>query len=166
MFVGIGYDVHKFAAQRKLVLGGVSIKYKAGLDGHSDADVLVHAIMDAILGACGKRDIGFHFPNNDKKLKNISSITLLSRVGKLISKDNFTIANIDATIIAQEPKVLRFIKKMKHNIAKVLGINKERIGIKATTNEGMGFIGRKEGIAAMAVALVKKNDTALQHAQR
>lgn len=157
MFVGIGYDAHKFAKNRDLILGGVKIAYKLGLAGHSDADVLVHAVMDALLGACGKQDIGFYFPNTDQEIKNISSLKLLARVHSLISKDKFRINNIDITVLAQEPKILKFSDMMKENIAKILKIKKERIGIKATTNEAMGFIGRKEGIAALSVALVTKH---------
>jgi 2-C-methyl-D-erythritol 2,4-cyclodiphosphate synthase len=157
MFVGFGYDVHRLKKGRPLVLGGVKIESSLGLDGHSDADVLVHALMDAVLGAAGKMDIGCYFPNTDPVYRNISSMELLKKVIMIIKKDGFSINNADMTIVAEKPKVMKYAQSMKDGMAKVLKIPVERIGIKATTNEGMGFIGRGEGIAAMAVAsLVKR----------
>jgi 2-C-methyl-D-erythritol 2,4-cyclodiphosphate synthase len=154
MFAGLGYDVHRFKKGRKLILGGVLIKSQKGLDGHSDADVLIHALMDALLGAAGLNDIGHFFPNTDDKYKNISSLKLLEAVYKELKKRKLTIKNADITIIAENPKIFPYIDKMKENISNVIKINKSRLAIKATTNERMGFIGRGEGIAAMAVASV------------
>lgn len=156
MFIGFGYDVHRFKKGRKLVLGGVHIPHRAGLDGHSDADVAVHALMDALLGAAGKADIGTYFPNTDGKYKNISSITLLGTVVTLLKKQKFAVNNVDITIVAEKPMIGPHTGQMKIHLAYALGLPASRIGIKATTNEGMGFIGRGEGIAAMAVALLKK----------
>jgi 2-C-methyl-D-erythritol 2,4-cyclodiphosphate synthase len=155
MFLGLGYDVHRFAKKRPLILGGVKVKHPLGLKGHSDADVLIHALMDAILGACGLNDIGHYFPNNDPKYKNISSLGLLKEVKKILQKKKRKIINVDITLIAEKPAIKPYIAQMKSNIAKVLDIKPERIGIKATTNEKMGFIGRGEGIASMAIASVK-----------
>jgi 2-C-methyl-D-erythritol 2,4-cyclodiphosphate synthase len=154
MYIGFGYDVHRFKKGRKLVLGGVEIKSPKGLDGHSDADVLLHALMDALLGAVGLKDIGNFFPNTDPKYKNISSIWLLECVYKELKKKKYRINNVDISVIAEKPKIYPFIDEMKINISKVLKISKQRIGLKATTNEKMGFIGRGEGIAAMAVVSV------------
>lgn len=155
MRVGLGFDVHAFQTGRKLILGGVRIDYPAGLAGHSDADVLVHAIMDAILGACGLQDIGFHFPDSDMKYKDISSLMLLEEVRKKMEEKYFSIVNIDSILIMQKPKVSLYIPEMKRNIAGILKINEDDINIKATTTEGLGFCGREEGIAAKCVVLLK-----------
>lgn len=152
MRVGIGYDVHALTDQRKLIIGGVDIPHDKGLLGHSDADVLVHAIMDALLGAAGEADIGTFFPDTDPAYKDISSLTLLARVANIIEKRQMEIGNIDSVIIAQAPKMLPHIPAMRENIARTLKIGPEQIGIKATTTEWLGFTGRKEGIAAQAVA--------------
>ncbi|MDR0398352.1 MAG: 2-C-methyl-D-erythritol 2,4-cyclodiphosphate synthase [Endomicrobium sp.] len=154
MYIGYGYDVHRLKKGRNLVLGGVRIQNPKGLDGHSDADVLLHALMDALLGAAGLNDIGHFFPNTDIKYKNISSLLLLEYVYKELKKKNYKINNIDITVIAESPEIYPFIDDMKTNISKVLNIPKQRIGIKATTNEKMGFLGRGEGIAAMAAASI------------
>ena len=156
MFVGFGYDVHKFKKSRKLFLGGVKISDTNGLDGHSDADVLVHALMDALLGAAGENDIGHFFPNTDDKYKNISSIDLLKEVVSVLKKKKFKIVNTDMTIVAEKPKIYPYIDQMKEILSKTMKIPKARIAIKATTNEKMGFIGRGEGICAMAVASLEK----------
>lgn len=152
MRIGIGYDVHALTDQRKLIIGGVDIPHDKGLLGHSDADVLVHAIMDALLGAAGEADIGTFFPDTDPAYKDISSLTLLARVANIIEKRQMEIGNIDSVIIAQAPKMLPHIPAMRENIARTLKIGPEQIGIKATTTEWLGFTGRKEGIAAQAVA--------------
>ncbi|MEA2015936.1 MAG: 2-C-methyl-D-erythritol 2,4-cyclodiphosphate synthase [Actinomycetota bacterium] len=154
MRAGLGFDVHKFKKGRKLILGGVNIGYPEGLDGYSDADVLLHALMDAILGGCGLGDIGVHFPDNDIKYKDISSMVLLEEVRKKMEEKNFKIVNIDATLIMQEPKVSGYIPQMRKNIAGVLKISEKDINIKATTTEGLGFCGRKEGIAAECVVML------------
>mgnify|MGYP005522864993 CR=1 FL=1 len=151
MRIGMGYDVHKLVEDRKLILGGVEIPYEKGLLGHSDADVVVHAIMDALLGAAALGDIGKHFPDTDPKYKDISSIELLKHVGKLLDENNYRIGNIDATIIAQRPKMLPHIQKMRENIAGVLGIQLNQINVKATTEEGLGFTGSGEGISSQAI---------------
>jgi 2-C-methyl-D-erythritol 2,4-cyclodiphosphate synthase len=153
--VGIGYDVHAFAEGRKLVLGGVEIPHPFGLDGHSDADVLMHAICDAVLGALGEVDIGHFFPNTDPRWKGAPSKVFLEEASRQALFRNGRIVNVDATIIAQEPKIFPHLDKMKLNIAEALALNVRHVGIKATTNEKMGFIGRCEGIAAMAVASVE-----------
>lgn len=150
--VGIGYDVHPFAEGRALILGGVAIAHPKGLEGHSDADVLMHAICDAVLGAIGEGDIGTFFPNTDRRWKGAASKTFLEEAARQVRFHNGKIINIDATIIAQAPKVLPHAEAMKRNIAEALGISARKIGLKATTNERLGFIGREEGIAAMAVA--------------
>ena len=152
--VGIGYDVHALVAGRKLVLGGVGIPHAKGLEGHSDADALMHAICDALLGALGEPDIGHFFPNTDLRWKNVPSKIFLEEAARLIALRQGKIVNVDATVLAQEPKIFPHIREMKLRIAEALKINFERVGIKATTNERMGFIGREEGIAAMAVASV------------
>lgn len=152
--IGMGYDVHRFTEDRPLFLGGIEIPFHKGLEGHSDADVLLHAICDALLGAAGLNDIGHHFPNNDPHFKNIPSTKLLHQTLLLINED-FFILNIDASLIAEQPKIAPYIKAMKENIALTLNISTNQIGIKATTNEKMGFIGRNEGIAAIAVALLQ-----------
>ena len=151
MRVGLGYDVHKLVEGRDLILGGVKIPYEKGLLGHSDADVLLHAIMDALLGAAALGDIGKHFPDTDDKYKGISSLELLKEVGRLLNENNYIIENIDATIIAQRPKMLPHIQKMRENIAGVLGIQLNQINVKATTEEGLGFTGSGEGISSQAI---------------
>ncbi|MDR2812086.1 MAG: 2-C-methyl-D-erythritol 2,4-cyclodiphosphate synthase [Endomicrobium sp.] len=156
MYIGYGYDVHRLKKGRKLVLGGVGIQNPKGLDGHSDADVLLHALMDALLGAAGLNDIGHFFPNTDIKYKNISSLLLLEYVYKELKKKNYKINNIDITVIAESPKIYPFIDDMKTNISKVLNLPKQRIGIKASTNEKMGFLGHGNGIAAMVVASISE----------
>ena len=158
MRIGHGYDVHRLVEGRKLILGGVNINYTKGLLGHSDADVLIHAIMDALLGAAGLGDIGRHFPPSDDKFKDISSLNLLEQVTSLLKAQNFHIVNIDSTVILEEPKVSKYIQDMKTNIAKTLQCNVNLINIKATTEEGLGFTGAKEGIAAHAVVLIKKGE--------
>ena len=154
MRIGTGYDVHRLTENRKLILGGVDIPYEKGLLGHSDADVLIHAIMDAILGAAALGDIGKHFPDSDERYKGISSIVLLKEVSKLITQAGFRIENIDSTIIAQKPKLASFIPEMKKNIAQALGLDDSRVNVKATTEEGLGFTGEGLGIAAQAVCLL------------
>lgn len=153
--VGIGYDVHRLVEGRKLVLGGVEIPHVKGLDGHSDADVLMHAICDAVLGAIGEGDIGKLFPNTDQRWKDAQSKIFLEEAARRVAAKNGVIVNIDSTIIADAPKVGPHINSMKQNIATALNISVDRIGIKATTNEGIGFIGRQEGIAAFAVASIE-----------
>src|SRR5580704_11059711 len=150
--VGIGYDVHQLVAGRKLILGGVEIPHTKGLDGHSDADVLMHAICDAVLGALGEEDIGHFFPNTDPRWKGAPSKVFLEEAARQAKFHEARIVNVDATLIAQQPKIYPHIAEMKINIASALGISVKHVGIKATTNETMGFIGREEGIAAMAVA--------------
>jgi 2-C-methyl-D-erythritol 2,4-cyclodiphosphate synthase len=150
--VGIGYDVHPFAAGRALILGGVTIPHSKGLEGHSDADVLMHAICDAVLGAIGEGDIGTFFPNTDPRWKGAASKIFLEEAARQVRFHGAKIVNIDATLIAQAPKVMPHAEAMKRNVAEALGINARKIGVKATTNERLGFIGREEGIAAMAVA--------------
>jgi len=152
--IGIGYDVHRFKEGRPLVLGGVTIPHSHGLDGHSDADVLCHAIADAVLGALGQPDIGFFFPPGDPACLDISSLKILEKCRELAAEAGVSLVNIDSTLIAEAPKVLPHRDAMRANIGAALGIPPERVGIKATTNETMGFVGRKEGIAAMAVAQV------------
>jgi 2-C-methyl-D-erythritol 2,4-cyclodiphosphate synthase len=152
---GIGYDVHRLAEGRKLILGGVEIAYSRGLDGHSDADVLSHAIADALLGAIGAGDIGQHFPNTDESIRGISSIEILKRVRKLLEENNAHTVNIDATVIAEEPKLAPHIAAMRKIIASAIGVSDSNVSVKATTNEKLGAMGRSEGIAAMAVANVE-----------
>ena len=156
--VGIGYDVHQLVAGRKLYLGGVEIAHAKGLDGHSDADVLMHAICDAVLGALGEADIGHFFPNTDKRWKDKRSKVFLEEAARQVKFREGRIINVDATLIAQQPKIAPHIRHMKENIAAALDVNINRIGIKATTNEMLGFIGREEGIAAMAIASVDLPD--------
>jgi 2-C-methyl-D-erythritol 2,4-cyclodiphosphate synthase len=153
--IGLGVDVHQFATGRKLIIGGVEIPYERGLEGHSDADVLAHAVADALLGAIGEVDIGHLFPNTDPKIKGISSMLILKEVAARVKKAGATVSNIDATLIAQEPKLFPHITAMKKNLAQALAILPTQIGIKATTSEWMGFTGRKEGMVAVAVALVE-----------
>jgi len=152
--VGIGYDVHALVEGRKLILGGVEIPHPKGLDGHSDADVLMHAICDAILGALGEDDIGHFFPNTDARWKGVRSRIFLNEAARLVGFREGKIINVDATVIAQAPKLFPHIRQMKIHIAEALGLNIQRVGVKATTNERLGFLGREEGIAAMAVASV------------
>lgn len=154
MRIGMGYDVHRLVPDRKLIMGGVDIPYELGLLGHSDADVLLHAIMDALLGAAALGDIGKHFPDSDPAYKGISSIKLLEHVGKLLKDNDFTIGNIDATIIAQRPKMRPYIDEMNKNIADALGIDISKINVKATTEEGLGFTGSGEGISSQAICLL------------
>ncbi len=154
MRIGMGYDVHRLVENRKLILGGVEIPFEKGLLGHSDADVLLHAIMDSLLGACALGDIGKHFPDTDNKYKGISSIRLLEETGKLIFDKGYSINNIDATIIAQKPKMLPHIETMRSNIAAALNIDIDQINIKATTEEGLGFTGEMLGISAQSIASV------------
>lgn len=151
MRVGLGYDVHRLVKERKLILGGVEIPHDLGLLGHSDADVLLHAIMDALLGAAALGDIGKHFPDTDETYRGISSMKLLERVGKLIEQEGYLIENIDATVIAQKPKLRPYIDEMEKNIAGMLHLQENQVNIKATTEEGLGFTGTEEGIAAQAV---------------
>lgn len=151
MRVGTGYDVHRLAEGRRLVLGGVTIPFEKGLLGHSDADVLLHAVMDALLGAAGLGDIGLHFPDTDPAYKDISSVKLLRQVGDLLEAHLFYIENIDATVIAQKPKLRPYIPQMEENIAKVLGLEASQVNVKATTEEGLGFTGSMEGISAQAI---------------
>ena len=150
MRIGTGYDVHRLVENRKCIIGGVEIPYEKGLLGHSDADVLLHAIMDALLGAAALGDIGKHFPDTDEAYQGISSIELLKKTGDLLEEHTFLIENIDATIIAQAPKMRPFIEKMRENIADALGIEISQVSVKATTEEGLGFTGRGEGISAQA----------------
>lgn len=155
MRVGMGYDVHRLVEERRLILGGVEIPYEKGLLGHSDADVLVHAVMDALLGAAAMGDIGKHFPDTDPAYKGISSMKLLRHVGHLLQEENYQIINIDATIIAQKPKMAPYIPKMVKNVAEVLGLETDQVNIKATTEEGLGFTGSGEGISAQAIVLLE-----------
>ncbi len=154
--VGIGYDVHALEPGYDLVIGGVKIPHEKGLKGHSDADVLVHAICDALLGALSLGDIGQHFPDTDPQFKGISSLKLLSRVSKLLREKGYTVVNIDSIVIAQRPRLAPFINQMKKNISSVLGILPSQVSVKATTTERLGFEGREEGISAQAVALLKQ----------
>ena len=154
MRIGMGYDVHKLTDNRKLILGGVEIPYEKGLLGHSDADVVVHAIMDALLGAAALGDIGQHFPDTDPAYEGISSIKLLTHVGNLLEEHNYVIENIDATIIAQRPKLATYMPEMVKNVAGALGLEEDQVNIKATTEEGLGFTGSGEGISAQAVCLL------------
>ncbi len=154
MRIGMGYDVHRLVNDRKLIIGGVDIPYEKGLLGHSDADVLLHAVMDALLGAAAMGDIGKHFPDTDPAYKGISSIELLKRVGALLEEHLFLIENIDATIIAQAPKMRPHIDNMRQNIADALGIEVSQVNVKATTEEGLGFTGNGEGISAQAICML------------
>ena len=154
MRVGMGYDVHRLVPERDLIIGGVKIPYEKGLLGHSDADVLLHAIMDALLGAAALGDIGKHFPDNDPAYKGADSLMLLGRVGEMLSEEGYVIENIDSTIIAQKPKMAPHIEQMRRNIADTLGLDISRVNVKATTEEGLGFTGTGEGISAQAVALI------------
>lgn len=157
MRIGHGYDVHKLAENRHLILGGVDIPYEKGLLGHSDADVLTHAVMDALLGALALGDIGQHFPDTDPKYSGADSLQLLAHVVELISAQGYTVGNVDATVLAQAPKLAPHIPAMRANLARVMGVDVSQVSVKATTEEGLGFTGQKEGIAVHAVALLLKN---------
>ena len=157
MRIGHGYDVHRFKEGRKLILGGVNIPYELGLDGHSDADVLIHAVMDALLGAAALRDIGYHFPDTDMAYKGADSRMLLRRVRQLLEEKGYRVGNVDATILAQKPKLKPHIPQMMENIAADLGVEADRVNVKATTEEGLGFTGNMEGMAAHAVCIIIKN---------
>ena len=154
--IGHGYDVHRLVEGRKLMLGGVTIPFARGLDGHSDADVLLHALCDALLGSLSLGDLGIHFPDTDPRYKDSDSLELLKRVLNMVKEKGFSIGNIDATVIAEQPKISGYIDQMKDTIAHTTGIDREQISIKATTTEGLGFVGRGEGIAAHAVVLVER----------
>ncbi len=154
MRVGIGIDIHQFAEQRKLIVGGVEIPHAMGLKGHSDADVLLHAISDALLGAAALGDIGKHFPDTSEKFKDIDSKILLRHVGKLIADEGYSIENIDSMLLMERPKVAPHIMAMRENIAACLGIDVGRVGVKATTNEKLGYVGREEGVCAHAICLI------------
>lgn len=156
MRIGIGYDVHKLVENRALIIGGENIPYERGLLGHSDADVLVHAIMDALLGAAALGDIGKHFPDTDKRYSGISSILLLKNVGELLESKNYRVVNIDSVIIAQKPKMAPHIEQMRLNIAGALKLEAGQVSVKATTEEGLGFTGRSEGISSQSVCLLEK----------
>ncbi len=158
MRVGIGYDVHKLVAGRTLILGGIVIPFEKGLLGHSDADVLVHAICDALLGAAGMGDIGLHFPDTDPKFKGIASLKLLAATSDIIRGERFAVVNIDATIFAEAPKIEVYRQDIRQNLARTLGIDPGCINIKATTTEGLGYVGRGDGIAAMSVVLLDQNE--------
>jgi 2-C-methyl-D-erythritol 2,4-cyclodiphosphate synthase len=157
MKIGHGYDVHKLVSDRDLIIGGVHIPYELGLLGHSDADVLTHAIADALLGAAGKRDICYYFPDTDIRYKGISSLLLLSEVQRILNEDGYFVGNIDCTLIAQAPKMAPYLLKMRENLASALKTDVENINIKASTEEKLGFTGRKEGISAHAVCIILKN---------
>lgn len=152
--VGFGFDVHQFAENRKLRLGGIDIPYHKGLAGHSDADVIIHALCDALLGAAGMQDIGFHFPDSDHHYKNIDSSILLKQVVSMLAEKNYRVGNVDVTLCMEKPKISPFVPAMKTTLSSFMGISEDALSIKATTNERMGFIGREEGVAAYAVALI------------
>jgi 2-C-methyl-D-erythritol 2,4-cyclodiphosphate synthase len=154
--IGIGYDLHRLVKRRKLFLGGIDIPYPEGLLGHSDGDVLIHAICDALLGACAQKDIGVHFPDSHPSYKNISSLKLLNQVARLLKGLRYSISNIDTTVVAQQPNLQKAKHKMVKKIAKGLGISYKQVNVKATTNEGIGPIGRNQAISAYAIALIKK----------
>lgn len=156
MLVGFGYDVHRLVEGRPLILGGVRIPYEKGLDGHSDADVLLHAVMDALLGAAGLRDIGHQFPNSDAAYRGADSMMLLAKVMQLLEREGLRPVNVDTTLLAERPKIGSHAEQMRTNIAQVLNLSPRRVGIKATTNEGLGFVGEGQGIAAYAVALLEE----------
>ncbi|KMT22426.1 2-C-methyl-D-erythritol 2,4-cyclodiphosphate synthase [Clostridium cylindrosporum] len=156
MRIGHGYDVHKLGENRDLIIGGVKIPHHLGLVGHSDADVLVHAIMDSILGALALRDIGYHFPDNDSSFKNINSLILLEKVKELLDSKGYKVGNIDSTIIAQKPKLSPYIETMRENISRVLGVSIDDINVKATTEEKLGFTGEEKGISAHSVCIIFK----------
>lgn len=156
--VGLGFDAHAFHEGRKLVLGGVDLPHPRGLAGHSDADVLVHAIMDALLGACGERDIGFRFPDTDPTYRDISSLVLLEEVMGVLADRGYRVVNVDCVLVAQEPRIAPHIPEMRSRLSPILRVTPDKIGIKATTTEGMGFTGRGEGIAALAVVLLERSE--------
>lgn len=156
MRIGIGFDAHAFAIGRKLIIGGVDIPHEAGLGGHSDADVLTHAIIDALLGAASLGDIGAHFPDSDSAYRDITSLFLLEATAGKLKKEGFSVVNVDATIALESPKIVNYRDKMRANLAKSLGTETDRVGVKASTTEGMGFTGRGEGVAVWAVALIEK----------
>lgn len=158
MRIGMGYDVHRLVEGRKLIIGGTTIPFEKGLLGHSDADVLLHAIMDAMLGAAALGDIGKWFPDKDERYKDISSLTLLKEVKRMLEERAFSVKNIDATIIAEKPKMAPYIMEMRANIAEILRISEDMINVKATTEEGLGFTGKGEGIAAQAICLLEETD--------
>ena len=155
MRIGIGYDLHRLVEGRKLILGGVTIPFEKGLLGHSDADVLIHAVCDALLGAAGLGDIGLHFPDNDPNLKDISSMIILSKTYNLLKDKGFTVINLDSTIMAEEPKITPFRATIQKNIARTIEIEPECVNVKATTLETLGMVGKGEGIAALCIALIK-----------
>ena len=157
--IGQGYDAHRLVEKRKLILGGVEIPYELGLLGHSDADVLVHAIMDAILGALAEGDIGKHFPDTDEEMRGISSLNLLERVSTLMKNRGYRLVNLDSTVVMQRPKISAYIEGMREKIAAALSVEKEIVSVKATTEEGMGYTGSGEGIKAMAIALIEKSES-------
>jgi len=157
--IGFGYDAHRLVKGRPMIIGGISIPCELGLEGHSDADVLIHALMDAILGALGKGDIGMHFPDNDPAYKGIDSTLLLKKVMELMAREGYKINNADSTIVAQRPKMAPYIQEMREGLSRFLDVSPERVNIKATTTEGMGFCGRGEGIAAYSVVSVVKKET-------
>lgn len=154
MRIGHGYDVHRFSQNRKLIIGGVNIPFDRGLDGHSDADVLIHAVCDSLLGAAALGDIGKHFPDNDSRFKDIDSAVLLSYVGKLLADNGYRVLNIDTTVIAQAPKLAPYIENMRENIAKALNLSPSQVSVKATTEEHLGFTGREEGVSAHSVCII------------
>jgi len=160
MRVGTGYDVHRLVEGRLLIIGGVKIPHSKGLLGHSDADVLLHAICDALLGAAALGDIGLHFPDNDDRYKDISSLLLLSRVGEMLNRRDYRIINIDSTVVAQHPRLAPYMQQMRENIAQALNITMEQVNVKATTTEGLGFEGSGEGISAQAIVLLERIDQA------
>ena len=153
---GIGFDVHSFSEGRKLILGGIEIPFEKGLAGHSDADALLHAISDAMLGALSLGDIGSHFPDTDPKFKNIDSTILLAKVNELINAENYEVVNVDSVIMLQRPKILPYVNQMREKISGTLGIKVEQVSVKATTTEKLGFVGREEGISVMATVLISK----------
>jgi len=154
--VGIGYDAHRFAKDRPLILGGIEIPYHLGLEGHSDADVLIHAVIDAILGAIAEGDIGRHFPDTSDEYRGICSLDLLANVGELMFSKGYKLVNLDATVILQEPKLSSYRESMREKISNVLKVDKSQVNLKATTTEGMGFTGRREGVAAQAIVLLEE----------
>lgn len=160
MRIGTGYDVHRLVEGRLLIIGGVKIPYHQGLLGHSDADVLLHAICDALLGAAALGDIGLHFPDNDDRYKDISSLLLLSRVGEMLGRRDYRVANIDSTVVAQQPRLAPYMQQMRENIAQALNITVEQVNVKATTTEGLGFEGSGEGISAQAAVLLERLERA------
>ena len=158
MRVGFGYDIHRLKTGNKLILGGVEIEHIKGLEGHSDADVLIHSVADALLGAAGLEDIGVHFPESDNSLKGISSLKILKKVQEMLDLKKYAIVNIDVAVVIEKPKISPYYKRIKENISKVLRLPEDKINIKASTNEGLGFIGKEEGIAAFCVTSLKKKD--------